>query len=78
MRTYEWSVKGAAADGQTWSVTGTTPVKPGDFPLVPSLAIEAAFASLTQGRAIYGKPGEGCNGPYTITRLCIELDMSAS
>ena len=76
IRNYEWKIEGTAAGGQTWSVTGTTPVKPGDFPLVPSLAIEASFDALTQGRAVYGKPGEGCNGPYTITRLCIELAAS--
>ena len=76
IRNYAWTVEGTAADGQTWLVPGETPVNPGDFPLVPSLAIEAAFASLTQGRAIYGKPGEGCKGPYVITRLCIELAAS--
>jgi hypothetical protein len=70
---YRFEVAGTAADEQTWSYAGTLVCeRQGDFPLLPGRAMVAAFRALTDGRAIFGKPGVGCNGPYTMTRMLIE------
>jgi hypothetical protein len=76
--TYKYLVSGTAADGQTWTVTGVIEnMLEGDFALVPDAAMRTAFEKLTRGRAIYGRPGVGCEGPYTFTRLTIERAGSA-
>jgi hypothetical protein len=31
------------------------------------------FHTITQGKAVFGQPGRGCNGPYEIRRVLIEL-----
>ena len=68
-----YAVSGSAVDGQTWEAIGKVVTeKSGDFALVPDMAMRAAFLQLTQGKAIYGKPGIGCRGPYHITRLIVE------
>ena len=69
---YTFEVSGYAADNQTWTITGETTGNRGDFPLIPSIAMREAFAQLTNGKAVYGKPGIGCNGPYRISRMLIE------
>ena len=78
--------RNGAANDQTWSVTGVIDdVKQGDFVKVPTMALQAAFHGLTSGKAVYGKPGlmdrgrrklsedNDCDGPYSITRLLIEV-----
>lgn len=35
-------------------------------------AMRASFDQLTNGEAVYGQPGLGCEGPYTVTRMLIE------
>ena len=32
---------------------------------------------LTNGKAIYGKPGYGCRGPYGITRFEVKVEVQA-
>ena len=66
---------GTAARGQTWTTTGEIEIEElGNFSAVPDLALKDSFLKLTHGNAIYGLPGVGCNGPYTITRMLIEID----
>jgi hypothetical protein len=72
MTVYTYEVSGTAAGGQTWKVTGEVEGRPGDFPKVPDAALRNAFDSLTEGKAVFGQPGVGCNGPYVLTRLLIE------
>lgn len=73
MITYVFEISGTAADGQTWTVKGETDVdRFGMFAQAIEDAQRFAFMQLTNGRAIYGKPGVGCKGPYTVTRLMIE------
>lgn len=69
---YTYSVSGTAAGEQTWQIDGQVEGKPGDFPLVFEHAMRATFNGLTNGKAVFGKPGVGCSGPYRITRLVIE------
>ena len=73
MMQYRYSVAGRAAGEQTWEAKGVVEIdRPGDFPDVMQQAMTDSYRQLTQGKAIYGKPGLGCNGPYTITRMLIE------
>lgn len=70
---YHYVIHGSAAQGQSWSATGTVETeKAGEFMSTPSLAMKDAFYQLTRGKAIYGKPGVGCSGPYRVTRMTIE------
>jgi hypothetical protein len=72
---YRYTIDGGAADQQTWSACGTIQIeKAGEFVEVPSRAIREAFLKLTTGKAIYGHPGVGCRGPYSIERLLIEKE----
>lgn len=66
---YRWQAWGTAADGQTWSVTGETRAFAGRLVDVTETALRDAFDQLTHGRAVYGFPGVGCRGPYTVTRF---------
>jgi hypothetical protein len=69
---YAYQVRGTAADGQTWDVTGVVVTNGlGEFMDTPNLSMRDAFMKLTEGRAQYGKPGLGCRGPYRVTHLSI-------
>lgn len=75
MTAYRYTVEGLAADEQTWSVSAPIATKTaGDFALLPAVVMRASFQALTEGKAIFGKPGLGCHGPYTITKFLIERD----
>ena len=75
---YSYQVSGTASQGQTWEATGTAETENlGDFMLVPEMAMRDAFMQMTQGKAVYGKPGVGCSGPYRITRLVIEEEKGS-
>lgn len=70
---YKYNLKGSAADGQTWETHGTIEVSgPGFIFDVPSLAARESFRRITAGKAVYGRPGQGCRGPYAITEIIIK------
>jgi hypothetical protein len=74
MPTYTYTVIGTAADGQTWEASGEAKsANAGAFMEMLDFAMRSAFMKLTSGKAVYGKPGVGCRGPYTVTHL--ELDL---
>jgi hypothetical protein len=66
---YSYTVEGTARDGQTWKTTGTVVA---EFAAAFNDAMLDSFKQLTSGRAVFGKPGIGCNGPYDIHRFTIE------
>lgn len=71
---YTYEINGTGANEQTWKTTGTVEVESlGEFPNVPTLALKDSFLKLTHGNAIFGHPGVGCKGPYTVTRFLIEV-----
>jgi hypothetical protein len=72
MTTYAYTMKGTAAGGQTWETSGAVEVAPGDFPDVTMLALKDTFMKLTQGKAVFGQPGVGCKGPYSIVELTLK------
>jgi hypothetical protein len=79
MTRYQYTVSGLAADSQTWTITGeVSTIREGDFPNATIDALANAFQQLTQGKAIYGQPGVGCHGPYTIARLEVVRLMEES
>lgn len=72
-RIYNYTIEGTAADGQTWSVTGE--VRKSGFSDILDVfdhVMAECFFKLTNGDAVYGSPGKGCSGPYTIERVVIE------
>lgn len=74
MITYRFQIEGTAADKQTWSVDGIVDVKnQGQFMDAVNSSLRQAFETMTKGKAVYGKPGVGCNGPYTIKMLRIGI-----
>jgi hypothetical protein len=57
----------------TYTATGDIDGSPGDFIGVCERAMCECFQQLTSGRAIFGKPGVGCQGSYQLTRFTIEI-----
>lgn len=75
IKTYDWKIQGTAARGQTWVTTGSIDYAMDEFFRLEKVFTEAsrqAFEQLTGGRAVYGKPGVGCSGPYDIKRILIK------
>ena len=71
---WKYEVSGMGANGQTWTVIGEVAnTKQGDFPYLSERAMRAVFQTLTNGKAVYGKPGVGCSGPYRVKRFLLEV-----
>jgi hypothetical protein len=68
---YRYTMQRTAADDQSWE-TETLVVSPADFGSIADLALRDTFQKLTNGKAVFGSPGVGCKGPYTITKLVVE------
>lgn len=68
-RSWNYEVKGSGADGQTWEITGNVVC---DFINIHPTVMRDTFGKLTEGKAVFGKPGVGCEGPYDIHRVLIE------
>lgn len=71
---YRWQISGQDSRNNCWSTSGTLPgpYKPGEFDIALSDAQMQAFMQLTAGKALFGRPGVACRGPYRITRLQME------
>jgi hypothetical protein len=74
-KTYAYSVSGTAAKNQTWEAVGEVTC---EFNNVFDLVMGRTFQMLTDGRAVYGKPGLGCSGPYSIMRVVIDQIVMSS
>lgn len=73
MLQYRYTMKGTAADNQTWTTTGEVKtVREDDWPRALDQAQRDSFMQLTRGKAVFGLPGVGCRGPYQITKFEIE------
>jgi hypothetical protein len=66
-RIYQFEFHGTAARGQTWETAGQVMDENNDLMSVFDSAMRASFEQLTAGKAVFGKPGVGCAGPYEIT-----------
>lgn len=69
VRRWSFHVKGTAAGGVPWSCSGEIDAEPAEL---WNRVMIHSFHELTEGRAIYGKPGVACKGPYEITSLHVE------
>lgn len=70
-QSYRFIIRGTAALGQTWRVDGTVHCS---FPQIIEVVLQRAFNELTQGGAVFGRPGLGCRGPYEVVEFNAELD----
>lgn len=74
MARFSYEIKGQDVNGVDWAYEGTAdvPVFEG-FPGVAMQATQNVFKQLTEGKAVFGKPGVGCKGPYKITEFHAKL-----
>jgi len=66
---YRFTVHGCGVGGATFEASGSAVC---EFPESFEIAMLETFRQLTNGKAVYGSPGVGCNGPYSIRRIVIE------
>jgi len=69
VKAYQFAVEGTGAEDQSFTTSGTFTC---EFHFAFDLAMRETFNQLTSGRAVYGKPGVGCSGPYDIHKIIIE------
>lgn len=72
IRHYNYFIAGTAAHGQTWHASGTVADVQNDIPSVVNEAMRQTFLKLTNGKAVFGQPGVGCQGPYSINMVMLE------
>jgi len=77
MANYAYEISGTAANGQTWHLKENVTLN-GSLSESVEPILYQAFRKITGGRAVYGHPGVGCNGPYHITKLVIEVTKITS
>ena len=66
---YKYELEGTGGNGQTWKTNGLIECPFDDILYCATLN---TFEQLTEGKAVFGKPGVGCNGPYEVTKLTFE------
>lgn len=66
-------VSGTAAGGQSFECRGAIDNADWNDQDLLGRAMRDSFMQLTQGKAVFGKPGIGCRGPYKITRFELSL-----
>ena len=71
---FPYQINGTCRDEHTWETKGTVETPFPDIMTVTEAVMRESFKLLTQGKAIYGNPGAGCRGPYTVTKLTIERE----
>jgi hypothetical protein len=69
LRWWTYEVKGTTGDGVSWQHSGSLEAKQQE---IYERVMVASFHALTTGKAVYGRPGLGCKGPYDITFLKLE------
>jgi hypothetical protein len=71
-KAYRFEMSGTGSNDQTWQTSGVIIDTHNDVMSVFDSAMRASFQQLTSGKAVFGKPGVGCSGPYDIRRIVIE------
>jgi hypothetical protein len=69
MKTYSYKIDGSNHEGRAWTTRGRVDC---EFENVFTEVTKASFDQLTQGKAVFDHPGEGCSGPYGVHRVLIE------
>lgn len=65
----QYTIHGTAAREQTWECTGVISDCDWSDHNLMIRAMTDAFYQLTDGKAVFGKPGVGCQGPYELSRV---------
>lgn len=65
----KYTVEGTAAGGQTYICEGQVNRDIGEIPDCFVDVMRSSFNQLTSGKAVFGQPGVGCRGPYSVTRI---------
>lgn len=68
-RTFSYEVKGTTAEGVAWQTAGTVVC---ELPEVWVAVINHTFLDLTRGKAVFGRPGLGCKGPYEVHEVTVK------
>ena len=69
---YNYTVTVVDAAQHQHHVAGEARVESGDLRHATEVALRESFMKVTDGSAVFGRPGEGgCRGPYTVSRLVI-------
>lgn len=72
MDKFSYKLTGIAAAGQTWEVEGEYELHtPSAVPDMFLDILAQSFQALTHGKAVYGRPGLGCRGPYKIDTFVV-------
>jgi hypothetical protein len=66
---WKFEVSGTAAGGVAWHTSGTCEATVSE--VWDSMMVHS-FHALERGKAIYGKPGVACKGPYDIKKVVVE------
>ena len=70
---YRYMIEGTATQDQTWVVSGERFLEArSEFPFLVTMCLRDSFQQLTNGNAVFGKPGLDCRGPYSVRKLVIE------
>jgi hypothetical protein len=66
---WKFEAGGLTADGVAWHTSGEIEAVVTE---VWERVMVHSFHALTNGKAIYGKPGVACKGPYEIKKVVVE------
>ena len=69
LKNWTYQVLGNDANGNSWATSGTVQ---SEFSSVFTKVMVQTFHALSHGKAIYGKPGLACKGPYDIKSFRVE------
>lgn len=69
VKQYRYTVDGTARGDQTWTVTGLVS---GELSDIYEQVLSETFLQLTEGKAVFGSPGDTCQGPYNVKKILIE------
>jgi len=74
VKSAHYSIQGIDGQGHHFVTNGL--VEAEHFRGLLEAALAHSFQQLTHGLAVYGRPGETCSGPYTLTVLQLTVDSS--
>lgn len=66
---YEYEIQGGSSDGD-WTTSGTVIAGTSLIDAIDAVMADS-FNKLTQGKAVFGKPGVGCRGPYDMKKITV-------
>ena len=74
MKSGHYSIQGVDSLGHPWVTKGLVMAE--HFKGLLEAALAHSFQQLTDGLAVYGRPGEFCSGPYTLIAMQLTVDST--